>query len=151
MPKKCPPLLSVLALAVCPMAQAAQKPADAGPAPAPAAGAVESGIWIGDLALCSAGPVKAVLRAESYNGLPVVNITLPATLREALAKLTAANIGKPLPIRVNGRIVSEPHVNEPIQGGELQVAGLSQAEADDLVASLQACAGDAAQNNRVSE
>lgn len=149
MPKKCLPLLFLLALAVGPAALAAPEPSDASPAHTDAA--AEQGIWIGDLALCNAGPVKAALRAESYNGLPIVNITLPATLREALAKLTAANIGKPLPIRVNGRIVSEPHVNEPIQGGELQVSGLSQAEADNLVASLQACTGDRAQNSRVIE
>ncbi|WP_374524042.1 hypothetical protein [Sphingopyxis sp.] len=145
MQKERAPFLFFLALAVCPAALAAQEPADAG------APITESGIWIGDLALCGAGPVKAEPRIDGYNGLPVVNITLPATLREALATLTAASIGKPLPIRVNGKIVSEPHVNEPIQGGELQISGLGRAETDELVASLQACAGDAAQNSRVSE
>lgn len=99
------------------------------------------GIWIGSLALCDAGPVKAETRIDANDGLPVVNIALSALLRDALAELTAANIGKPLPIRVDGKVVSAPNVNEPIRGGELQISGLDKAEADRIVASLQACAG----------
>ena len=99
----------------------------------------ERGIWIGNLDLCRSGPVKAEAGTETYNGLPIVNITLSAELRDALAALTAANIGKPLSIRVDGRVVSEPYVNEPITGGELQISGVDRAEADRIAAALQSC------------
>lgn len=129
------PLLLAIALLACPALLAAQEPAkDEVPTP-------EKGIWIGSLALCDAGPVKAEARTDANDGLPVVNIALSATLRDALAELTAANIGKPLPIRVDGKVVSAPNVNEPIRGGELQISGLDQAEADRIVALLQVCAG----------
>ena len=81
---------------------------------------------------------------DDHSGLPVVNITLPAELRDALATLTAANIGKPLPIRVDGKVVSEPHVNEPISGGQLQISGVDRAEADRIAAALQSCFGGTA-------
>ena len=60
------------------------------------------------------------------------------------AELTAANLGKPLPIRVDGRVVSAPLVNEPITGGEVQIAGVDQAEAERIAAALQTCPGEAA-------
>lgn len=104
--------------------------------PGPAA---EKGIWIGNLDLCRSGPVEAMVSTDVYSGSPVISIVLPAKLRGALAELTAANIGKPLPIRVDGRVVSEPHVNEPISGGELQISGVDQAEADRIAAALQSC------------
>ena len=74
--------------------------------------------------------------------MPIVNIVLPAPLREAMAELTAANLGKPLPIRVDGRVVSAPLVNEPITGGQVQIAGVDQAEAERIAAALQTCPGE---------
>lgn len=117
-------------------AQGAAEPAVASPG---GGDPLKKGIWIGNLNLCNAGPVTAMASFDSFSGLPVVNITLDATLSDALGELTAANIGKPLPIRVDGKIVSEPNVNEPIRGGQLQISGLNQAEADRIVATLQAC------------
>ena len=116
-----------LVAALCPASLAAQT-ADA-----------EKGIWIGNLDLCRSGPVDAAANFEPQNGLPIVNIVLPAPLREAMAKLTADNLGKPLPIRVDGRVVSAPLVNEPITGGQVQIAGVDQAEAQRIAAALQTC------------
>lgn len=128
-------ILAASTLLSCPADLAAQ--AAAGPGPA-----AERGIWIGDLDLCRAGPVEAKADTEIYSGLPIVSIVLPAPLRQALAELTAANIGKPLAIRVDGRVVSEPHVNEPITGGQLQISGVDQAEAERIAAALQSCPAD---------
>ncbi len=103
---------------------------------------MEKGIWIGDLDLCRSGPVDAAANFEPQNGLPIVNVVLPAPLREAMAELTAANLGKPLPIRVDGRVVSAPLVHEPITGGQVQIAGVDQAEAERIAAALQTCPGE---------
>lgn len=111
---------------------------------APSAEPAEQGIWIGNLDLCRSGRVEAEAGTENYSGLPVVSITLPAELRDALAALTAANIGKPLSIRVDGKVVSEPHVNEPISGGQLQISGLDSAEAHRIAAALQGCPAETA-------
>ncbi|MFC3787009.1 hypothetical protein GGR90_002435 [Sphingopyxis italica] len=131
------PVLLASALLLCPAALTAQAVAQSG-------AAAEKGIWIGNLDLCRSGPVKAVASIELYSSLPIVSIVLPAALHDALEELTAANIGKPLPIRVNGRVVSEPNVNEPISGGELQISGVDQAEADRIAAALQSCSTETA-------
>jgi preprotein translocase subunit SecD len=120
----------LLIAALCPANLAAQ-PVEA-----------EKGIWIGNLDLCRSGPVKATANIEPESGSPIVNIVLPAPLREAMAELTTANLGKPLAIRVDGRIVSEPHVHEPITGGEVQISGVDQAEAERIAATLQSCPAD---------
>lgn len=119
---------------------AAQTVAEPGPA-------AEKGIWIGNLDLCLSGPVEATASTDAYSGSPVVSIVLPAELRGALAELTAANIGRPLPIRVDGRVVSEPHVNEPISGGELQISGVDQAEANRIATALQSCSPETARTD----
>jgi hypothetical protein len=130
------PGLLAFTLLLCPAILRAEAPAQPG--------TTERGIWIGNLDLCRAGPVKATASIETLSGLPIVNIVLPAAMRDALAELTAANIGKPLAIRVDGRIVSEPHVNEPILGGQLQISGVDQAEADRIAAALQSCSAETA-------
>lgn len=112
---------------------------DVAAADAVTARVAEKGIWIGNLDLCRSGPVKAIASFDAYGSLPIVSIVLPATLSGALAELTAANIGKPLAIRVDGRVVSEPHVHEAIVGGELQISGIDQAEAERVAATLQTC------------
>ncbi len=129
------PALLASCLLSCPAMLAAQAVGEPG-------AATEKGIWLGNLDLCRSGPVKAVASIEALSGLPIVSITLPEALRGALEKLTAANIGKPLSIRVDGRVVSEPHVNEPIVNGELQISGVDQAEADRIAAALQGCSAE---------
>ena len=131
------PVLLASVLMLCPAALMAHAVAQPGTA-------AEKGIWIGNLELCRSGPVKAVASVDVHSGFPIVNIVLPAALRDALAELTAANIGKALPIRVDGRVVSEPHVNEPISGGQLQISGVDQADADRIAAALQSCAAETA-------
>lgn len=143
-PRFVTPLLA-FALLSCPASLAAQQ--DAGEARAAPAPPAEKGIWIGSLDLCRSGPVKAMASTDTYSGQPIVNVTLPATLRGALAELTAANIGKPMPIRVDGRVVSEPYVNEPISGGELQISGIDRAEADRIAAALQSCPAETARTD----
>lgn len=129
-------VLLPLALLACPATLSAQESSQPHSLPK---GMSEKGIWIGTIDLCHAGPVDAKAGFDDYGGFPIVNITLPATLRDALAELTTASVGKQLPIRVDGKVVSEPYVNEPILGGLLQISGIDRAEADRIVAMLQVC------------
>jgi len=123
---------TLFVVALCPASLAAQ----------PVAEPADNGIWIGNLDLCRSGSVIAAANIDADSGLPIVNIVLPAPLREAMAELTAANLGKPLPIRVDGKVVSEPYIHEPITGGEVQIAGVDQAEAERIAAALQTCPAD---------
>ncbi|RSU58855.1 SecDF P1 head subdomain-containing protein [Sphingomonas koreensis] len=50
-----------------------------------------------------------------------MRITLTASSRSALFDLTGRAVGKALAVRVDGRIVFEPHINEPIQGDTFHI------------------------------
>jgi preprotein translocase subunit SecD len=65
--------------------------------------------------------------------VPIVVFRLTDTSAVRFAELTARNVGKPLAIRVDGRVLSKPVVREPILGGSGQISdGLSAEEARDV-------------------
>lgn len=52
--------------------------------------------------------------------------------------LTAANVGKPLAIVLDGKVLSAPVINEPITGGQAQLSGgFTQESANQLAIALQ--------------
>ncbi len=61
-------------------------------------------------------------------GMPVVNIRLTPRGRTLFAETTKRWLGKPMPIRLDGRLLSEPVVVETILGGELQILGAMTVE-----------------------
>ncbi len=72
---------------------------------------------------------------EDQFGAPVVGFTLSRRAAEDFEAYTAANIGLPMSIVVDNRVVSTPVVMAPISiGGEIQ--GLSSEEVDALVIQL---------------
>lgn len=97
------------------------------------------GVWLGPLAICESGLVTTRLLNDEYSGLPVLIIDLDGRLRDALAKLTADRVGQPLPLRIDGRTLIAPVVNEPIVAGSLQVSGPDMPELERLRLALQRC------------
>ena len=87
-----------------------------------------TGVWIGTMPLCGAGPVETRQSVDEYSGEQVLQITLAKADTASLAALTTANVGNRLAVRVDGKLVMEPHINEPILGGSIQV----MAPRDDL-------------------
>jgi preprotein translocase subunit SecD len=57
-------------------------------------------------------------------GTPVIYITLSPAGRAKLAKITHANVGKQIPVRIGDRLLTNPTVQEPIVGGTLQITGM---------------------------
>jgi len=110
----------------------------------------DTGVWIGTMPLCGAGPIEARKTVDEYSGANVLIITFDKAAAADLAALTAANVGNPLAIRVDGKVIMEPYVNEPIIGGSIQVQGPSRDELVQLAALLKRCTAEAAQNSRVS-
>ena len=103
------------------------------------AGSQEQGLWIDALEICSAGAVTAEPGFDERTNWPVVNLRLSPILAERFAALTARKVGQPLAIRYNGRTISEPIVNEPIPGGQVQISGMDFREAKQLAADLNSC------------
>jgi preprotein translocase subunit SecD len=88
-------------------------------------------LFIGLDALCrqaTAAPLALeVARAEVSHDAranqPLITFTLKDASRRAFAEFTAANIGRAVEIRVDGRVMMKPVIREPIVGGIGQVAG----------------------------
>lgn len=97
------------------------------------------GIWIGPLAICGSQLVDARLSQDDWSGLPVLIIDLDGQLRDAFAELTTNLVGRPLPLRFNGKTVIAPIVNEPITAGSLQISGSTLEELKALQTTLREC------------
>ena len=81
----------------------------------------DKGLWIGNLALCR-DSVSSVT-AEAWGPDTVLHLALAPGREKDLARLTARRVGKKLPIRFDGRIISAPLVREPLLGGRIAISG----------------------------
>lgn len=102
---------------------------------------VNKGFWIGNLALCGSGPVKAEVIVDELNEMSALLITLDRATSAELAVLTERNVGHSLAIRANGAILMEPNIHESLKGGQFQIVGPDRAELEKLAAMLSQCAG----------
>jgi hypothetical protein len=68
-----------------------------------------------------------VEKAEAASDLrtkePVVVITMAPRSGRLFAELTQNNVGRRLVYRIDGQVVSEPIIREPITGGVVQISG----------------------------
>ncbi|PSJ36874.1 protein translocase subunit SecD [Allosphingosinicella deserti] len=62
---------------------------------------------------------------QSYdqNNQPVVSITFDSSGAKAFGRVTRENVGKPFAIILDNVVLSAPNINEPILGGQAQIAG----------------------------
>ncbi|RPH57390.1 protein translocase subunit SecD [bacterium] len=68
---------------------------------------------------------------------PIVEFSLTPTGSEAFAKLTGENVGQPLAIVLDGRVVSAPWINSRIADSGIIEGGFDQQEAQDLATVLK--------------
>jgi hypothetical protein len=80
----------------------------------------ERGLWVGALHLCRDNVVSARRSVERWGG-PAVTLSVTPAMRGPLAKETAAWVDKPMPVRIDGRTVAAPTVEEAITRGELRM------------------------------
>jgi preprotein translocase subunit SecD len=72
-------------------------------------------------------------------GNPVVDIEFNSKGAGLFANVTSRNVGKPLAILLDNKIISAPNVREPISGGRAQISGnFSIEEVQDLIVKLKA-------------
>ncbi|MBA4163540.1 MAG: protein translocase subunit SecD [Erythrobacter sp.] len=75
---------------------------------------------------------------DSQTNEPVVNIQFNQQGGARFAKLTTENVNRPFAIILDGEVLSAPNINEPILGGQAQIAGSFTAEsANNLAISLR--------------
>jgi preprotein translocase subunit SecD len=61
-------------------------------------------------------------------GAPVIYVTFGPKGAEKLARVTKANVGKPLPLAIGPRVLMKPVVRELILGGTVQISGIASVE-----------------------
>lgn len=103
-----------------PLALAAASPSEAG---------AERGLWLGTIPLCRETVAEAVLAADELDGRPALALTPGPELRAALERETADRVGEPLPLRLDGRVLAEPVVREPLTAGNVHLSGLDDVAA----------------------
>lgn len=114
-------------------------PSAAGDRSADAAGA-KSGLWFGPVHLCRDTVAEAVAGIEDYSGQPTLTLTLASGLQPRLQRATARKVHRTIKIRLDGRVMQEPRVHEPITGTSLRLSGFSREEAEQIrAAALRPC------------
>lgn len=80
-------------------------------------------------ALAAPLPIK-VASATVEGGMtgPVLSLKLDEASTKSFADLTAANIGKVVELRIDGKVVMAPVVRDPITTGQVEVSGDFQAD-----------------------
>jgi preprotein translocase subunit SecD len=80
--------------------------------------------------LCSAAAADPlaieVTKAEALfsAGVPVITIEMSSASAAAFGRLTQANVGRHMALRLDGVTVMAPLIREPILGGSAQISGL---------------------------
>lgn len=82
--------------------------------------------------------VQARTGIDEFTDQPMVMISFDEAGTRKFAQLTAANVGNPLAIVLDGKVLSAPIVNEPITGGQAQISGgFTQETANQLAIALR--------------
>jgi preprotein translocase subunit SecD len=77
-------------------------------------------------------------RFDQQDGRPVVSITFDTAGSHRFARVTQENVHKPFAIILDNVVISAPNINEPILGGQAQIAGSFTVEtANQLAISLR--------------
>lgn len=79
------------------------------------------GFWIGPLHMCG-DDIQNVTVATDESGMPGVTISFAPAQTRAIRDLTAARVGKPLALVLDGQVVVSAIVYEPITGGQISLS-----------------------------
>ena len=79
------------------------------------------GLWIGDLRVCRENVERVQVSRDEAQGQAVL-IAFREELRTLLHQETERRVGKPLRVQLDGRVIMEPVVLEPITGGTIQLS-----------------------------
>lgn len=92
----------------------------------------------GETLLTGANLKNAQVQYDNF-GRPVVSISFDEEGARLFAQATTANVGKPIGIYLDGTLISDPVVQEPILQGEAQISGrFTLEEAQNLAILLRA-------------
>jgi preprotein translocase subunit SecD len=123
------PALAAFALLLCCLAPAAAQAQRAGQS---------RGLWIGTIPAC-AGTVAmvSVEPDQDFEGELNAVISFRPAWRAALLRETTRLVGRPMPVRLDGRILIAPVVREPIAGGMVSLSPASALQGERIRAATR--------------
>ena len=87
------------------------------PAPDP-----DEGLYIGEMQLCAETVYDAYVFEDKYADRALL-IEFTEGAAALIADITQARIGQALPVTLDGRVIAEPTILEPITEGEIVLSG----------------------------
>ena len=109
-----------------------------------AAGAEETappsprGLWVADIPLCAETVVNAGDEPDFNGAMRQLSIELTPDAGARFARLTAQAVGKSITVWLDGAVLTEPVVREPIAGGRLSISGMDDAQIERARAAVAA-------------
>jgi hypothetical protein len=103
----------------------------------------QRGLWFGSIHICRDVVVSAVATTNS-SGFPAVQFIFTPKIQPRLKDETTRSNGHYVPVRINGRLVSTPYIEEPIAGVELELHGSDQRTVRKIAAAARHPCGKAA-------
>jgi preprotein translocase subunit SecD len=89
---------------------------------AAAPGAAPAGFAIGGEAF-SQRDILDARAMPSLDGIATIMLTFTPPAAKRLKALTTTQVGKPMPVTIDGQLLAEPVVGEPIAGGVIEMDG----------------------------
>lgn len=88
---------------------------------------LNSGLWIGPLKACKAGVVASQTGPEPISGGGFLSITFDKRSAKALKTVSTNSLKLPLDIRLDGKLLMQPYLGDPLDGGGLQITSVDTA------------------------
>jgi len=95
----------------------------------PAAAPARPGLWIGPIRACAGTVAEATVGEDEFRE-PNLTIRFREGWADVLHRVTAARVGLPMAIRLDGRVLAAPFVREPIAGGIIAIAPIAAEEGE---------------------
>jgi hypothetical protein len=95
-----------------------------------------TGLWIGQIRMCGGAIKRLTAGVDDMDGAPTAQIALRRDAARTFAVETTVRVGMQLAVHLDGRLILNPYVNEPILGGVLQIRMADPAEVETIRAAI---------------
>lgn len=102
--------------------------------------ALMPGLWVGTLHVCGANLADAKIEPYLEAAMWRLNIQLLPAFRERLLAETERKVGKPMSVHLDGKMVMQPIVYEPLSTGSVALTGPEREVLEQVrAATLRSC------------
>lgn len=97
----------------------------------------DEGLWLGAVPI-RRSTAEVTVSTEAYTGLPSVVFTMKPAWQPLLQRETERTVGGRLQLRLDGKVLAEPLIAEPIYGASFFISLNTDEEAERIEAAARA-------------